>query len=299
MRISDITQEVYDKLLAAYLSAPEQHSFVAKGLGLSTALCKKLWEAGAPRKGYPPLKQAVQEHQAAARAAALDKLAKEKEKAREASVLALADEIRLIDVSRKTVLGTTAILAGQLSTVQRVAQQIEKAIANGAQLSIQEATRFMEAYSRAARNATLAALNVMQAERLRAGAPGDVFKDAAAGDAQSTEQVSASEAQAVIRQTAALADALDYIDDKADLDLGQRVVTLHPLPAPPGTTEVFAEPARAAAGGGTVPPGPAAPPAPPTPGPAAPPAPPVAAPPRKAGPGLQSIFNPAGSVPRR
>lgn len=118
-----LTKAQYDLLVRAFIEKSAAFSYAGSQAGTTPVTAKAMWEKGAPRKGWPPIKITVREYQQAARAQMerdLQERAKEEAKeaaqARAHAVRSRVQEGQMTDLAREQ-------LVPLLATVARLAQQ--------------------------------------------------------------------------------------------------------------------------------------------------------------------------------
>jgi hypothetical protein len=130
------TRETYDRVLAAYRTAPGNHSRAAAFALVDRRACKRLWEAGWPRLPWArPISVVLQEEGDAARARAREESRRqretedaEREKARRAHIEAVEEESRIMAAVRKDLHAAALITAKLMPAMDALVGVVRSAV---------------------------------------------------------------------------------------------------------------------------------------------------------------------------
>ena len=131
---SRITQDLYDKLLAAYRERPAAHLYAARVALCTRPTAKRCWEHGHPNLGFKAISHLLQveRDEAAARArdlarAQVDEAETVREKARAEAIEAQAQERQMLKAARGDVLAALVIAAELVPTMRTIAKAVAQA----------------------------------------------------------------------------------------------------------------------------------------------------------------------------
>lgn len=186
-----ITQDVYNRLVAAYREQPEVHKFASEAAGVNWRTARRGWELGwAPRLPWAPaIKDVILNEQKEARArliiegsrkATEDAQAATKTpesiqlKAREDAVDTLMQEAKLIRAARENTLALMATTQSVMKGVVKLAPQAYEIIQN-AKLTPMQIAAFFRQLASLMKDANECAMRALQLERLRTGEPTEII----------------------------------------------------------------------------------------------------------------------------
>jgi len=225
-----VTEEVYNKLIAAFRDGPGIINRAARLADVDWRTAKKAWETGWPRKNFHPIKKVIAEDRVkaraaleAAQAAKRAMIEKEREEARKQAIEALKQEGQMVGFARAQSLQNLAVaielgrmVRAMIPSLKEFAdvevQKIqawtnyEKQLLQGADpaltpvpsmarpsLSLERAVGLAQKVSSIAQEIVATAYQAMQMERLRLGQPTEIMGFAGLGP---DESISFEEAEA-------------------------------------------------------------------------------------------------------
>lgn len=225
-----VTREFYENLLAAYRDTPRNHGVAARRAGCDYRMAKRGWEQGwSPRLPWArPIRVMIDEEQIAARDLQRrleDEERKasqeERDRARQDSVAALAQEGQMIKGGRAVVLNSLAVVATILPSLKKMADNLNAQINGGALPTPVMTMRIMRDFSTVVGRLVMAAQQLVAVERDSKGEPSKVI------GLEVTAGLTVEEAVREIKEASALyelARERGLVDDPA-------------LPAEPATAE--------------------------------------------------------------
>ncbi len=235
-----ITQEVYDRLLAAYREVPGNVTRASRMSGCGLMMARRAWEAGWPRLPWAVPIQAVLLHeQEEARAAVAREADRERERqeairetARADAIKARTEEGQAVRMARGNAIGilavTNKVAVGVLKFADVVKAKLETMTSTD--MDPKEAVQLIERAARAARQAGELAHRAVVMERLYLGKPTEIL-------GVSTDEPFSPE-QALEELANAADDRERYLraQHPGELRVIEGGKSLPPLPPPPPPT---------------------------------------------------------------
>lgn len=179
------TQVLYNSLVDAFREKPGNATFAASQSGCERRLAMRAWNIGWPSKAWgTPIKQYLEQEKEMIRAERqkiIEQQSKQdqqqQEKSREDAVRAQAQEAVACQIGRVNAIQLAsmvqAISAGLLTLARRMKEQLE----TDKTMTAAQAMKFMQAGAYVARQSQESIRLCLQIERIRVGAPQDMFKE--------------------------------------------------------------------------------------------------------------------------
>jgi hypothetical protein len=186
MAFRQISRELYDNLLRGYREMPGNFANAARAAGCRYPMAKRGWELGwSPRIPWArPIKTVLREEQEAARAEQRrlellekDKSAEERDRARQDSVKAMAQEGQMLAAGRANVLSTLASATQALPAVKKLLSDLNAALVdpNAVKLTPMAAVKLFREFGLGVRYLVEASNRLIEAERTSKGEPSRII----------------------------------------------------------------------------------------------------------------------------
>ncbi len=203
-----VTHELYDAMLQAFRELPGNATAAARRVGCDQRMAMRGWQRGwTPRIPWArAMKLVLEEEREAARAYqrkleedARNHTAQERERARQDSIAALAQEGQMIKAGRITVLNGLATIASMLPAIKAIADKLSSDVAQGLIPAPIVSMRLLRDFSTVVGRLVLASQQLVQAERESKGEPSKII-----GLVDATGGMNVEEALAEIKEVTEL-----------------------------------------------------------------------------------------------
>ncbi len=178
-----ITQEIYDRLLAAYREVPGNVTRAARMSGCGLMMARRAWEAGWPRLPWAtPIHSVLLREQEEARDAVAREHERERERmeairegARADAIKARTEEGMAIRQARANAIGALSVTNKVVAALLKTADSLKAALETATSIDPSKAAQLIERVVRAARQAGELAHRAIVMERLYLGKPTEIL----------------------------------------------------------------------------------------------------------------------------